>query len=240
SASRAGTRQVGAGGRSPRLAAVCWPCSAPCLPGVLIIRAGSGLSGAAYRYGGGSTVQQRNTISQKTSWDHSWTAYKKGFGNVEGNHWQNAFAVRFVIINADGKKKYANYHSFVLDNEGNGYAWRLGDYSGDAGDALTIMYESGIHDNMNFSTLDKDQDSRISNNCALNYVRGWWCDNCDNGIYWKGLCTEYKPRKSFWSLKYTCNCSTEITDALLIYTSWVNGTTLITPADDLAWSLHSL
>ncbi|XP_043381482.1 fibrinogen-like protein 1-like protein [Chelonia mydas] len=161
--------------------------------------------------GGGWTVLQRNTVSQKTSWDHSWTAYKKGFGNLEGNHWlgntfiylltrQNAFAVRFVIVNADGEKRYANYHSFaLLDSEGNGYALRLGDYSGDAGDALTIIYESGIHDNMKLSTLDKDQDRRIPNNCA----GGWWYDSChsallnsDNGIYWKDLCTEYKPRQS--------------------------------------------
>ncbi|XP_073162909.1 fibrinogen-like protein 1-like protein [Lepidochelys kempii] len=165
--------------------------------------------------GGGWTVLQRNTVSQKTSWDHSWTAYKKGFGNLEGNHWlgntfiylltrQNAFAVRSVIVNADGEKRYANYHSFaLLDSEGNGYALRLGDYSGDAGDALTIIYESGIHDNMKFSTLDKDQDRRIPNNCALNYAGGWWYDSChsallnsDNGIYWKGLCTEYKPCES--------------------------------------------
>ncbi|XP_067426194.1 fibrinogen-like protein 1-like protein [Emydura macquarii macquarii] len=155
---------------------------------------------------GGWTVLMRNTVSQKTAWARSWTAYKNGFGELEGNHWlgnefihlltrQNAFAVRFVLVTADNKTIHADYHSFELDSEANGYALRLGDHSGDAGDALTVMYETGIHDNMKFSTSDRDQDRRVPDNCAIRHGGGWWYDNCrsavlssDQGIYWKDVC----------------------------------------------------
>uniref|UniRef100_A0A8C8VNW7 Fibrinogen C-terminal domain-containing protein n=1 Tax=Pelusios castaneus TaxID=367368 RepID=A0A8C8VNW7_9SAUR len=159
----------------------------------------------------GWTVLQRNNVSEKTSWARTWSAYKEGFGNLERNHWlgnefihlltrQNAFLVRFVLVDANGNKLHADYHSFELDSEKNGYALRLGDFSGNIVDALTIMYETGIHDNMKFSTIDKDQDRRVHSNCSLEHHGGWWYDNCrsavlnsDEGIYWKSVCTEYSP-----------------------------------------------
>ncbi|KAF7241730.1 Fibrinogen-like protein 1-like protein, partial [Varanus komodoensis] len=158
--------------------------------------------------GGGWTVLHRNDVSQKTPWSGSWQDYKQGFGNLRGNHWlgneiiylltrQNAFTVRFVIVDGNGKNKYAEYQSFRVDSESTGYVLRLGNYTGDAGDALTTVGESGIHDNMRFSTEDRDNDRRASTNCALDNGGGWWYDNCYSAlltsgqhIYWKGLCTQ--------------------------------------------------
>nr|XP_020661690.1 fibrinogen-like protein 1-like protein [Pogona vitticeps] len=159
--------------------------------------------------GGGWTVLHRNLLSQKSpSWSNNWDAYKYGFGNLLGNHWlgnefmhrltkQNAFSVRFVIIDSNGQIKHADYQSFRVDGEDTGYALRLGNYSGNAGDALTSWGEAGIHDNMRFSARDQDHDRRVSTNCALENGGGWWYDNCysalltsNNQIYWKGLCTE--------------------------------------------------
>ncbi|XP_042303108.1 fibrinogen-like protein 1-like protein [Sceloporus undulatus] len=159
--------------------------------------------------GGGWTVLHRNAVNKNTpSWSRNWKDYRIGFGDLLGNHWlgneyihlltrQNSFAVRFVIIDSNGKTKHADYHSFSVDSEDTGYALRLGNYSGNAGDALTTMGEPGIHDNMKFSAQDQDNDRRPTTNCALESGGGWWYDNCysaqltsGNQIYWKGLCTE--------------------------------------------------
>ncbi|XP_053141544.1 fibrinogen-like protein 1-like protein [Hemicordylus capensis] len=163
--------------------------------------------------GGGWTVLHRNNANKKSSWSRTWHDYKQGFGSLLGNHWlgnefmhlltrQNAFSVRFVITESNGEIKHADYSSFKVDTEHNGYALRLGNYSGDATDALTTMYETGIHDNMKFSTKDRDNDRRVDINCALNNAGGWWYDNCfsavlasDNRIYWKGLCTDINACK---------------------------------------------
>lgn len=163
--------------------------------------------------GGGWTVLHRNNMSQAASWSHDWNAYKIGFGNLMGNYWfgnefihlltrQNAFTVRFVIIDSDGKIKHADYDNFEVDSEENDFALRLGNYSGDAGDVLTTMSESGIHDNMRFSTEDNDNDRRTNVNCALDNAGGWWYDNCYSAlltsghhIYWKGLCTDIRACK---------------------------------------------
>ncbi|XP_025059103.1 fibrinogen-like protein 1-like protein isoform X3 [Alligator sinensis] len=163
---------------------------------------------------GGWTVLQRHSAGENEHWSRPWDAYKYGFGHLRGDHWlgneimhlltrQNVFIVRFVFVDSNGHTKHADYHTFKVDSEKNGYALRLGDYSGDAGDALTTVGEAGIHDNMNFSTLDKDHDRRPDTNCAEYYHGGWWYDDCysallnsDKGIYWKGLCTAEKPCKS--------------------------------------------
>ncbi|XP_061468954.1 fibrinogen-like protein 1-like protein isoform X2 [Rhineura floridana] len=159
--------------------------------------------------GGGWTVLHRNDVNQKTAWSQTWSSYKYGFGDLMGNHWlgneymhlltnQNPFSARFVITNRNGETKYAEYQSVKVDSENSGYALRLGNYSGNAGDALTTIGESGIHDNMGFSTQDQDNDRRAGTNCALDNGGGWWYDNCYSGlltshIFWKGLCSDSKP-----------------------------------------------
>uniref|UniRef100_A0A7M4DXN7 Fibrinogen C-terminal domain-containing protein n=1 Tax=Crocodylus porosus TaxID=8502 RepID=A0A7M4DXN7_CROPO len=163
---------------------------------------------------GGWTVLQRHSAGRKEHWSRTWSDYKEGFGNLQGDHWlgneimhlltrQNAFMVRFVFVDSNGHTKHADYHTFKVDSEKNGYSLRLGHYSGDAGDILTTVGEAGIHDNMKFSTLDQDNDRRPDTNCAQYYHGGWWYDDCysallnsDKGIYWKGLCTQNEPCSS--------------------------------------------
>ncbi|XP_053545773.1 fibrinogen-like protein 1-like protein isoform X2 [Bombina bombina] len=159
--------------------------------------------------GGGWTVLQKNTKSSVNMWSSTWTLYKNGFGNLKDDHWlgnelihlltrQNAFTVRFQIVDDKHNKHFADYHGFRVDGEDNGYALRLGNYSGNAGDALTVMNETGTHDNMKFSTIDRDND-RWSKNCAENNNAGWWFDSCysavlnANNIYWRGLCEDSRP-----------------------------------------------
>lgn len=52
-----------------------------------------------------------------------------------------------------GKKVYAEYSSFRLEPEIEGYRLRLGTYQGNAGDSLSS------HNGKPFTTLDRDKDT---------------------------------------------------------------------------------
>lgn len=156
---------------------------------------------------GGWTVLQRNMQEKNKFWSRSWNDYKVGFGNLGSSHWlgneniylltrQNSFSVRFLLTDSQGVNHNADYYSFRVDSENSSYALRLGAYQGQIRDALTAINETGMHDNMKFSTEDKDND-RYKFSCAEDHEGGWWYDRCrsavlnsDKGIYWQGVCDE--------------------------------------------------
>ncbi|XP_024115835.1 microfibril-associated glycoprotein 4 [Oryzias melastigma] len=121
-----------------------------------------------------------------------WKSYKAGFGNVAGEYWlglENIFLLtmrkenelRVDMEDWDGTLASAQYSSFSIDSEHNGYQLHLGSFSGgNAGDSLSY------HDSMKFSTFDKDQDEHVSD-CARRYLGGFWYNGCHHtnptGIY---------------------------------------------------------
>ncbi|KAM9305726.1 fibrinogen-like protein 1-like protein [Gastrophryne carolinensis] len=156
--------------------------------------------------GAGWTVLQRRSREEGDGfWSRNWDGYKNGFGDLSGSHWlgnelihrltsQNAFTVRVLLVDGEGDRRSEDCSSFGVDGEAAGYALRLGDCSGDAGDALTVWNETGIHDNMKFSTADRDND-RLAGNCAQIWRGGWWYHDCqsallntDGPVYWGALC----------------------------------------------------
>ncbi|XP_009074651.1 PREDICTED: LOW QUALITY PROTEIN: fibrinogen-like protein 1 [Acanthisitta chloris] len=173
--------------------------------------------------GKGWTVVQRNSHDTELTWKQSWTTYKYGFGNVHSDYWlgteylhlltqQGTYKVRFVVRDKTNVTHYAEYDIFRVESEASGYPLRLGRHSGDGDDYLTLYHpkKGGIHDNMKFSTVDKDQD-QYSGNCAKSYG-GWWYSRCQNVllnaknyIVWPGFCdnvTAHPP--SSWSNPQTC------------------------------------
>ncbi|XP_063197209.1 fibrinogen-like protein 1-like protein [Chroicocephalus ridibundus] len=155
--------------------------------------------------GGGWTVIQRNRQSTEITWAESWSTYKYGFGNVRTEYWlgaeyihqisrQKVYQVRFVIWDATNTMKFANYSLFSVEDESRGYRLRLGAYSGTAEDAIASKTPYANHDNMKFSTKDRDQDIH-SGNCASSYGGGWWYSACysvrlnvNGAITWGSLC----------------------------------------------------
>ncbi|XP_053313230.1 fibrinogen-like protein 1-like protein [Spea bombifrons] len=151
------------------------------------------------------TVVQRNSLKTELTWLESWSTFKYGFGNVLQDYWlgneyihlltsQRVYMVRFLLKDKTDQEWYADYDVFSIDKEVNGYSLRLGRYSGTAPDYLTTYDAGNIHDNMKFSTKDKDQD-RSSSHCASSYG-GWWYDNCQlvhlnakGYINWKSVCS---------------------------------------------------
>ncbi|XP_054826236.1 fibrinogen-like protein 1-like protein isoform X1 [Eublepharis macularius] len=156
----------------------------------------------------GWTLIQKNSFNTEITWSETWSTYKFGFGDLENDHWlgnnyislitqQKWYKVRINLVDADGNHKYAEYDSFVLRDEGDGYRLKLGMYEGNAGDPLSSSRTKNLHDNMRFSCKDKDQDRSTLENCADIHGGGWWYDSCfdaqlnrKGGIHWGTLCDE--------------------------------------------------
>lgn len=62
-----------------------------------------------------------------------------------------------------GKKVYAEYSSFHVESEREGYRLRLGTYQGNAGDSFSS------HNGKQFTTLDRDKDA-FSGRGSLNLL----------------------------------------------------------------------
>ncbi|XP_059166132.1 ficolin-1-like [Physella acuta] len=131
---------------------------------------------------GGWTVIQRRT-NEQTDFYRGWEEYKYGFGDVDvGEFWlgnenihrltsQRRYELRvdFKFNNTD---YFAKYSRFSVYGEVEGYRLKVSGYSGNAGDALVF-----VHNNMKFSTFDKDNDPD-SRNCAETYHGAWWYNGC--------------------------------------------------------------
>jgi len=139
------------------------------------------------------------------SMNRSWAEFKVGFGDASGNYWLGndllsqltanyRYKLRFDLQqNGTGNWYYAEYSTFRVLTEADNYTLQVDGFSGNAShDALT-----GLHNGLQFSTFDRDNDQHSSLNCAA-WIGGgfWWrrCGGCNvNGarstdrFYWHGL-----------------------------------------------------
>ncbi|KAG8534596.1 hypothetical protein GDO81_019049, partial [Engystomops pustulosus] len=85
-----------------------------------------------------------------------------------------------VDLRAGEETAYAFYDDFRVEAEKEQFRLRLGQYRGTAGDSMSY------HNNMMFSTRDRDTQRRILP-CAMSYRGAWWYRNCHyanlNGLY---------------------------------------------------------
>ncbi|XP_063296754.1 fibrinogen-like protein 1-like protein [Pelobates fuscus] len=162
---------------------------------------------------GGWTVIQKNSFNTEITWTVAWKTYKFTFGNMASDHWLGHYyihlltvqkwnKVKIILVDSKNTTRYAEYDSIYVKDEDHGYQLRLGTYSGDAGDSMTSNSLTNMHDNMKFSTHDRDNDRSYNKNCADKEGGGWWYDSCyvaqlnkQNGIHWATLC-DHNCRKS--------------------------------------------
>ncbi|XP_071807702.1 uncharacterized protein [Asterias amurensis] len=141
--------------------------------------------------GGGWTVFQRR---QDGSVDFylDFANYSRGFGNLEGEFWlgndnlhrltaQGEYVLRVDLTGFDDVTGYAIYDTFSIADVSDNYRLTVGGFSGNAGNQL-----SG-HNNMAFTTKDRDNDEWRTGNCAVDRYGAWWyhyCAFCNlNGRY---------------------------------------------------------
>ncbi|KAG6927286.1 ficolin 2, partial [Chelydra serpentina] len=89
----------------------------------------------------------------------------------------------------DNNYLFATFGSFKIAGETEKYKLILGAFvNSTAGDSLTI------HNNMPFTTQDRDND-QYSGNCATSFKGAWWYKDCHwsnlNGLYLRGAHESY-------------------------------------------------
>lgn len=142
---------------------------------------------------GGWTVIQRR-VDGSVNFFRNWETYKQGFGNIDGEYWlgleniywltnQGNYKLLVTLEDWSGRKVFAEYASFRVENEADFYKLRVGRYHGNAGDSLTW------HNGKQFTTLDRDHDA-YTGNCAHYQKGGWWYNSCAhsnlNGVWYRG------------------------------------------------------
>ncbi|XP_063396370.1 ryncolin-2-like [Mytilus trossulus] len=142
--------------------------------------------------GGGWLVFQRR-IDGTIDFFKDWVSYENGFGDINSEFWlgnkklhvltQEATELRVDVMTWDNEKRYAKYSTFWLGDASSKYTLYVEDYSGDAGDGLSLHHE------VQFSTRDQDNDVQRKD-CAGSNKGAWWYENCShsslNGQYIKG------------------------------------------------------
>ena len=144
---------------------------------------------------GGWTVFQ-SRMDGSVDFYKNWADYVAGFGQLKGEHWlgleklvclttrRPRTELRVDLADYQGNYKYAQYSFFSVGNSGTNYRLNIAGYTGTAGDSLDV------HNGMQFSTKDRDND-QYSGNCATSFQGAWWYKNCHhsnlNGLYRSGL-----------------------------------------------------
>ncbi|KAI8747658.1 BgiBFREP12.17 [Biomphalaria glabrata] len=131
---------------------------------------------------GGWILFQRR-INGKVDFYRGWQEYRDGFGDYNigefylGN--ENIFKLTStgqydlrIDLEVNNTKYFAQYKDFKVLSETEKYKLKIGTYSGNAGDSLSD------HNNMYFSTFDRDNDVTSHYNCAEYYSGAWWYKDC--------------------------------------------------------------
>ncbi|XP_053633886.2 angiopoietin-related protein 7 [Cherax quadricarinatus] len=137
--------------------------------------------------GGGWTVfLSRQTQIPREDFNRSWTEYKHGFGNRDGEYWlgtENLYTMttsrnynlRLDLILPSGIPQYTEWQDFKVGPEESRYrlSWSTFTSLDFSLTSNCLSYANG----RSFSTYDQDEDS-YSDNCALIQGGGWWYYNC--------------------------------------------------------------
>ena len=128
-------------------------------------------------------VQQN--LDGSNFFNRSWAEFKVGFGDPSGNYWlgndqlsqltwTTRYKLRFDLqARSNGSWYYAEYSAFLVLPETYNYRMSLSGYSGNAYNSFRN------HNDMMFSTYDRDNDWSSSINCAASRGGGFWYESCD-------------------------------------------------------------
>ena len=168
--------------------------------------------------GGGWTVFQRRQDGS-VDFYRGWNDYKSGFGQLTAEFWlgndkihrltaSRPSSLRVELEDWSGSRVHAKYGRFNVGDEQAQYRLEVGSYSGTAGDSLRGGHS---HNNMVFTTKDRDNDRWSHGNCAMDRTGAWWYRDCqDSNLNGKYLGNKISSRGTMWlafrgslSLKFT-------------------------------------
>jgi len=132
----------------------------------------------------GILIQQR--IGNTPFFNRSWEEFKVGFGNESGNYWMGnerlhqltkdgQYKLRVDVLSKfKGQWYWAEYDRFSVGIELAGYKIYVGDYRGDAGDAMTVDgVASHNMDGVKFQTYDHGNHVTCAS-VSSGYAGGFW------------------------------------------------------------------
>lgn len=141
------------------------------------------------------TFQKR--IDGSVNFYRNWHEYVQGFGDTDGEHWlgldklhrltKDGSQIYFDMNMWDGTKTYAHYKVFTVHEAATAYKMNVDKFGYDGSIPDRLSY----HNNMKFSTFDRDNDQSPDNCCEKYYDGGgWWYNSCYelgnlNGVYGK-------------------------------------------------------
>lgn len=134
---------------------------------------------------GGWTVIQRR-FDGSVNFTRHWNEYTFGFGNANSEYWMGLenmyqmaahsnYTLRIDMWDWENNHAYAEYKNFFLASEADSYRIHVSGFNGTAGDSLYY------HNDMQFSTIDKDND-KWQFSCAQRDNTGWWYNGCAYSI----------------------------------------------------------
>ncbi|KAM3587752.1 uncharacterized protein V6R79_013341 [Siganus canaliculatus] len=148
------------------------------------------------RSDGGWTVFQSRS-SGAVSFNRKWKEYKSGFGHLTQDHWlglkkvhsltkQKTWILRVDLWDHEDGTAFAQYKNFKLGNSKAQFKLHVGEYSGNAGDAIRGAYKGIDQNGFGFSTVDRDNDGCdpcifgdiAENHCSYSEGGAWWFSRC--------------------------------------------------------------
>ena len=145
------------------------------------------------RGNGGWLVIQRRVEGGTEDFYRGWSDYEEGFGDLEGEFWyglknihcltdRESVELRLDLEDGEGNKVTRTYQEFRVEGPENKYRLHVRRGDTPAGSTDLMAY----HNNMYFSTKDRDND-KSSSHCAHVYKGGWWYNACHstnpNGLH---------------------------------------------------------
>ncbi|VDI08096.1 Hypothetical predicted protein [Mytilus galloprovincialis] len=154
-------------------------------------------------------IQRR--INGCTDFYRGWEAYKEGFGNSSGEYWlgnenmhkissHGRHALRVELSDFDNQDKYAEYKTFSIGDEQDGYQLAVGGYSGNAGNVIYWILGADFEDQLHyiwssFSALALDPGSPRKHSIAL-VGTPRWVDDKNGESFSFHMAQQNKPSKS--------------------------------------------
>ncbi|XP_072528716.1 fibrinogen-like protein 1 isoform X2 [Salminus brasiliensis] len=174
------------------------------------------------REDGGWTVFQRRSGGE-VSFNRDWKAYKDGFGACKNDHWLGLSKIwaltkakgknstlRVDLWDFEGGSAFAQYQNFRIGSEKTNYNLQVGEYSGNAGDAIRGAYDGIDQNGYGFSTHDRDNDGCspcifgdiAMIDCSARGGGGWWFSRCGsadlNGKWHPGTKNRFWASGLYW------------------------------------------
>ena len=133
---------------------------------------------------GGWLVIQRRVEGGIVDFTRGWNDYEEGFGDLEGEFWyglknihcltnSGRMELRMDMEDESGNRITWTYQEFRVEGPENYYRLHIGGEDGYNANGVVRM-----HNNMNFTTRDRDNDLTIGSNCASSFKGGWWYNQC--------------------------------------------------------------